>query len=114
MKINQFEIFLADLNPKFGAKSGKTRPVLIIQTNLLNSIHPSTIVCPITTNVKKEVSILRVNLKKGEGGLKKASAIMIDQLRSIDKRRFKKKIGTLPANLKADVLMNIGIVLDII
>jgi len=113
MKFNQFEIFLADLNPKFGTESGKTRPVLIVQTNLLNKVHPSTIVCPITTNIKKGVNILRVNLTKGEGGLKKASSIMIDQIRAIDNKRFVKKTGTLPKKLQNQVVQNISIILDI-
>ena len=88
MRFKQFEIYLADLNPKFGTESGKTRPVLIIQSNLLNTVHPSTIICPITTNVKLDVSILRVNLEKGDGGLIIASSIMIDQMRSIDNKRL--------------------------
>ena len=65
MPIKQFEIWIADLNPRIGTESRKTRPVVVIQTNLLNKIpHPSTIVCPITTNVKKDSEILRVHLKK--------------------------------------------------
>jgi len=65
MQINQFQIWIADLNPQKGTESGKTRPVLIVQTNLLNKIpHPSTIICPITTNVKKGTEILRIHLKK--------------------------------------------------
>ncbi len=54
MQTKQFEIWIADLNSQIGIEPGKTRPVLIVQTNLLNSIpHPSTIICPISTNVKK-------------------------------------------------------------
>ena len=54
MQTKQFEIWIADLNPQIGIEPRKTRPVLIVQTNLLNSIpHPSTIICPISTNVKK-------------------------------------------------------------
>lgn len=113
MKFKQFEICLADLNPKFGTESGKTRPVLIVQTNLLNKIHPSTIVCPITTNIRNGVSILRVDLKKGEGGMKKASSIMIDQIRAIDNKRFVKKTGMLPKKLQDQVVKNIAIILDI-
>ncbi|MEJ7677319.1 MAG: type II toxin-antitoxin system PemK/MazF family toxin [Segetibacter sp.] len=54
MKIKQFEVWIVDLNPRMGTETGKTRPVIIIQTNLLNSFHPSTIICPITTNVQKK------------------------------------------------------------
>jgi len=113
MKFNQFEICLADLDPKFGTESRKSRPVLIVQSDLLNKVHPSTIVCPITTNIKNGVSILRVNLKKGEGGMKKPSSIMIDQIRAIDNKRFVKKIGTLPKKLQSLVVNNIAIILDI-
>jgi len=63
MSIKQFEIWIADLNPKIGTEPGKTRPVLVVQTNLLNKIpHHSTVVCPITTNVKRDSKILRVQL----------------------------------------------------
>ncbi len=113
MKYKQFEIWLADLNPKFGTETGKTRPVLIIQSNMLNKVHPSTIVCPITTNVKQGVSILRVNMEEGEGKIKKESAIMIDQIRAIDNKRFVKKIGDLPTSLQTKVIENIKIILEI-
>ena len=113
MKYKQFEVWLADLNPRFGTEAGKTRPVLIIQSDLLNKVHPSTIICPITTNVKRNVSILRVNMKKGEGGMRKQSSIMIDQIRAIDNRRFVKKTGNLSSGVKKKVLENIKIVLEI-
>ncbi len=113
MKYKQFEVWLADLNPRFGTETGKTRPVLIIQSDLLNKVHPSTIICPITTSVKKNVSILRVNMKKGEGGMNKQSSIMIDQLRAIDNRRFVKKTGNLSPLLRKKVLDNIKIILEI-
>ena len=64
MKYKRFEICLADLNPRVGTETGKTRPVLIIQSDLLNKVHPSTIVCPITTNIKKGVTILRAKYEK--------------------------------------------------
>lgn len=114
MKFKQYEIWLADLNPRFGTEAGKTRPVLIAQSDLLNKIHPSTIICPISSNVKKGVSILRVNLYKGEAGLKTESAIMIDQIRAIDNKRFLKKIGELPKSMISKVKENIKIVLELI
>lgn len=114
MPIKQFEIWIADLNPQIGTEPGKTRPVLVIQTNLLNTIpHPSTIVCPITTNVKKDSEILRVHLTKGTAGLQKACDIMIDQIRAIDNKRLSKKLGALPDELIELVKENIQIVLDL-
>ncbi|MCB0649822.1 MAG: type II toxin-antitoxin system PemK/MazF family toxin [Saprospiraceae bacterium] len=113
MKFKQYEIWLADLNPRFGTEAGKTRPVLIVQSDILNKIHPSSIICPITPHIKKGVSILRVNLKKETSGLKKESAIMIDQVRAIDNKRLLKKIGELPSSLQNKVVENLKIILDI-
>lgn len=114
MQIKQYEIWIADLNPQIGTEPGKTRPVLTIQTNLLNKIpHPSTIICPITTNVKKNTEILRVHLKKGTANVSQDCDIMIDQIRAIDNNRLTKKIGTLPPEIIEKVKENIQIVLDL-
>jgi mRNA interferase MazF len=112
MKIKQFEIWVADLEPQRGTETGKVRPVLIVQTNLLRD-HPSTIVCPITTNVTPDSDILRVHLKKGSANLKCESDIMIDQMRAIDNRRLTNKVGELPPDLKQKVKENLKIVLDL-
>ena len=113
MKVKQFEIWIADLSPQTGTESGKTRPVLILQTNLLNQVdHPSTIICPLTSNVKLNSDILRVHLKKGQANINVDSDIMIDQIRAIDNRRLVKKIGDLPADLIDKVIQNMMIVLD--
>lgn len=114
MKIKQFEIWLADLNPQIGTEPGKTRPVLILQTNSLNTIpHPSTIVCPLTTQIFKKSEILRVHIPNGETDLDKESDILIDQIRAIDNKRLIKKIGILPSHLSEKVKVSIKIVLDI-
>lgn len=113
MQIKQFEIWIADLNPQIGTETGKTRPVLIVQTNLLNKIpHPSTIICPITTNVKMESEILRVHLKKGTANVLEDCDIMIDQLWAVDNQRFIKKVGNLPVDLAEMVSDNIKLILD--
>jgi mRNA interferase MazF len=114
MAINQFEIWIADLNPQIGTEPGKTKPVLTVQTNLLNKIpHPSTIVCPITTNVKKDSEILRVHLRKGMAKLQQDCDIMIDQIRAIDNKRLIKKVGDLPTELISMVKENLMITLDL-
>ncbi|AEE51111.1 type II toxin-antitoxin system PemK/MazF family toxin [Haliscomenobacter hydrossis] len=113
MSGKQYEVWLADLNPRFGTETGKTRPVLVVQTDLLNGTHPSTLVCPITSNVKPGVNILRVNLNQGDAGLNKASSIMIDQVRAIDNKRLLKKLGNLPGHLKDKVKDNLRIVMDL-
>lgn len=113
MKIKQFDIWIADLEPQRGTETGKVRPVLIVQTNLLNSEHPSTIVCPITTNVEKDSEILRIHIKKGIGNIKVESDVMIDQIRAIDNRRLLNKIGELTPDLQSKVKDNIKIILDL-
>jgi len=114
MPIKQYEIWIADLNPQIGTEPGKTRPVLVVQTNLLNKIpHPSTIICPITTNVEKNAELLRVHLKKGMANLHEDCDIMIDQMRAIDNKRLTKKVGDLPSELIGRVRENIMITLDL-
>ncbi len=114
MSIKQYEIWIADLNPQKGTEPGKTRPVLVVQTDLLNKIpHPSTLICPITTNIKKDAEILRIHIKKGTSNLQKDSDIMLDQIRAIDNTRLLNKVGPLPQDLIKLVRENIKIVLDL-
>jgi mRNA interferase MazF len=113
MIIKKFEIWLANLDPRYGTETGKTRPVLIVQSDLLNKVHPSTLICPITTNVKPDSQILRVNIKNGTANVIEDCDIMIDQLRAIDNKRLIKRIGLLPNNLSDKVNENLKIILDI-
>ena len=113
MKIKKFHIYLADLNPRFGTEPGKFRPVVVIQTDLLNNVHPSTVICPVTTNIINEVSFLRVHLSKKGTNLVKDSDILVDQVRSIDNRRLIKRVGKLPAFINDKIKENLGIVLDL-
>lgn len=112
MKIKQFEIWLANLNPQVGTESGKVRPVVVVQTNLLSNIHPTTIICPISTNVIQNATMLRVHLKKGDGNIQVDSDVLVDQLRAIDNKRLIKKIGNLPAIVIQNLKTNIKIILD--
>jgi len=96
MRVKKFHLYLADLNPRRGTEPGKIRPVVVIQTDLLNEIHPSTLICPLTTQVTKEAMILRVHVPKGDvSGLDQDSDILVDQVRAIDNRRFKEPLGKL-------------------
>jgi len=113
MKAKQYEIWLANLDPRFGTEAGKTRPVLVVQTDLLNKVHPSTLICPLTTNVKAGSQILRVNINKGIASVKEDCAIMIDQLRAIDNKRLINKIGRVPGNISAKVKENLKIILEL-
>jgi mRNA interferase MazF len=112
MKIKQYDIWLANLNPRRGSEHGKTRPVVIVQTNLLNEEHLSTLVCPVTTNVNPEIVLLRVHLKKRQ--LDKPCDILVDQIRAINNRLLIKKLGSLTKEQVTKLKENIKVVLDLI
>ncbi|MBL7852404.1 MAG: type II toxin-antitoxin system PemK/MazF family toxin [Cyclobacteriaceae bacterium] len=113
MKIRQFQIWIADLNPRMGTETGKIRPVLVVQTDLLNGEHPSTLVCPITTKIKPATEILRVHLKATRSGLREDSDIMVDQVRAIDNKRLLKKVGEVDHQTAQKMRENLRIVLDL-
>ena len=82
------EIWLADLNPPHGTEPGKTRPVLIIQSQaLLDAEHPSTYVIPLTTRLVEDAEPLRIRVSAA-GRLPRDSDLLMDQLRAIDNRRL--------------------------
>ena len=112
MEIRKWNVYLADLNPRSGTEPGKTRPVVVVQTDLLNNHHPSTIVCPLTTQIHSKSDVLRVHLQKGEAGLMERSDIMVDQLRTIDNRRFLKKLGMIGSLSQRKLSKNIQIILN--
>jgi mRNA interferase MazF len=104
---------MADLDPPRGTEPGKIRPVLVLQSDALNSTHPSTIALPITTKVRLESRILRVHLKKGEAGLNADSDVMVDQLRSIDNRRIRRALGAAPKRCLEQIERNVALILDL-
>lgn len=103
MKIRRGSLYLADLSPRRGTETGKTRPVLVVQTDFLNEAeHPSTWVLPCTTRLTGE-NLLRVPVPKGMSGTRRDCEIMIDQSRSIDNRRFVRALGPLPRSILREV-----------
>lgn len=82
------EIWLANLNPQHGTEPGKTRPVLVIQSQaLMEAGHPSTLVVPLTTRLVEDAEPLRIRVPPS-GRLLRESDLLIDQLRAIDNRRL--------------------------
>ena len=103
MKVRRGWLYLADLSPRRGTEPGKTRPVLVVQTDLLNDEeHPSTWVLPCTTRLTGE-NILRVPLLRGMAGNRVDCEIMVDQSRAIDNRRFVRALKPLPRNVLREV-----------
>lgn len=106
-------LYLADLNPRRGTEAGKARPVVVIQTDLLNDAgHPSTWVLPCTTRRTGE-NVLRVELPRGIAGNASECEVMIDQSRSIDNRRFRKPLGKLPPSILAEVKVKLKLLADL-
>jgi mRNA interferase MazF len=108
------EIWLADLDPRRGTEPGKTRPVLIVQSQaLLDAGHPSTLVVPLTTTLVEDAEPLRVRVPP-LGRLRRESDLLIDQLRAIDNRRLiQGPLTQLPAGLMERVGKAVQEVLDL-
>lgn len=103
MRVRRGSLYLADLSRRRGSEPGKVRPVLVIQTDLLNEAgHPSTWVLPCTTRLSGE-SLLRVSLPRGIAGNRQECEVMIDQSRAIDNGRFIRALRGLPRMLLREV-----------
>lgn len=103
MKVRRGTLYLADLNPRTGTEPGKVRPVLVLQTDLLNEAeHPSTWVLPCTTRLTG-ANLLRVQLPAGIAGNRAACEIMVDQSRSVDNQRLVRALGAVPRAIMREV-----------
>ena len=98
--INKGDVFYADLNPVIGSEQGGVRPVVILQNDIGNKYSPTTIVAPMTTKSKTYVP-MQIKLK--ESFLARRSTLLLEQIRTIDKRRLIKKMGSLSENSMAEV-----------
>lgn len=104
MKVRRGVLYLADLDPHRGTEPGKVRPVVVVQTDLLNETgHPSTWVLPCTTRLTGE-NLLRVVLPRGIAGNRQECEVMIDQSRAIDNRRLVRALKPLPRSILTEVV----------
>lgn len=94
-EIRRGEIYYADLSPVVGSEQGGIRPVLIIQNDVGNKYSPTVIVSAITSKIDKAKIPTHIELKAQDYGLAKNSVVLLEQIRTIDKRRLKEKIGIL-------------------
>lgn len=93
--IKRGDIFYADLSPVVGSEQGGIRPILIIQNDIGNKFSPTIIAGAITSRLTKAKLPTHIEIKCGQFGLQKDSVILLEQLRTLDKRRLKAKIGSL-------------------
>ena len=94
------DVYYADLNPVIGSEQGGVRPVVILQNDIGNKHSPTTIVAPMTTQRKTYVPM---HVKLRENFLAKNSTLLLEQIRTIDKRRLIKRIGTLSWKSKNEI-----------
>lgn len=95
MTIKRGDIFYADLSPVIGSEQGGVRPVLIVQNDTGNKFSPTVIAAAITSQNSKADLPTHIKLKAMGSGLAKDSVVLLEQIRTIDKKRLKEKMGTL-------------------
>lgn len=95
MNIKRGDIYYADLSPVVGSEQGGVRPVLIIQNDIGNKYSPTVIAAAITSRSTKADLPTHIKLFANDSGLAKDSVVLLEQIRTIDKRRLKEHMGTL-------------------
>ena len=93
--VKRGDIYYADLSPVVGSEQGGIRPVLVIQNDVGNKYSPTVIAAAITSKINKAKMPTHIELSANEYGLNKDSVILLEQIRTIDKRRLREKIGKL-------------------
>ncbi len=95
MNVKRGDIFYADLSPVVGSEQGGVRPVLVLQNDIGNRYSPTTIIAAITSRVNKVNLPTHVPIVSNTYGLPKNSIILLEQLRTIDKKRLQEKVGKI-------------------
>ncbi len=97
MEVNQYQIFLVNLDPTIGSEIRKTRPCVVISPNEMNMHLRTIVIAPLTTSSKNYPT--RINVKHN----KKQGQVVIDQIRTIDKNRIVRKLGELSNKEKKEI-----------
>lgn len=103
MIVKRGEIYYADLSPVVGSEQGGVRPVLIVQNDVGNKYSPTVIAAAITSQINKAKMPTHIEIDARDYGLSKDSVILLEQIRTIDKRRLKEKIGKVDEQLMEKV-----------
>ena len=111
MEIYRGDVLIVDFEPKRGSEQGGIRPALVIQNNSGNKFSPLMIVAPITAKSYEKEYPTNVSLSAKESGLKKDSTILLNQIKTIDKRRVGKKIKKLDSSImkKVDIAIKVSL-----
>lgn len=103
MTVKRGDIFYADLSPVVGSEQGGLRPVLIIQNDVGNKYSPTVIAAAITSKLGKSKMPTHIDVYADKFGLAKDSVILLEQIRTIDKKRLKEKMGHLDTGVMQQV-----------
>jgi mRNA interferase MazF len=93
--VHRGDIYYADLSPVIGSEQGGVRPVLIVQNDVGNKFSPTVIAAAITSQTAKTRLPTHININADRCGLSKDSVVLLEQIRTLDKRRLKERMGTL-------------------
>ncbi len=112
--ISRGDLFSASLDPVVGSEQGGIRPVVVIQNDVGNRYSPTVIVLAITGQVNKARLPTHVSVPAGNTGLQKDSVILAEQIRTLDKRRLRERIGSLPPEImeKVSEALRISLAVD--
>ncbi len=113
MEIKRRDIILVSLDPVIGSEQGKTRPALVVQNDVGNKFSPTIIVAPLTSEIFSKVYPINVYVEKKYTGLDQDSTILLGQIRTIDKKRIIRKLGSLDKELMIKVDKAIMVSLDL-
>jgi len=93
--VKRGEIYYADLSPAVGSEQGGVRPVLIVQNDIGNKYSPTVIIAAITTQINKAKLPTHIEVQAPDYGLLKDSVILLEQIRTLDKRRLQQRLGQI-------------------
>lgn len=116
MFIKRGDIFYADLSPVIGSEQGGVRPVLIVQNDVGNKHSPTVIAAAITSQIGKARLPTHISIDAVNYGLTKDSVVLLEQIRTIDKKRLKDKMGHLDDDVMQQVnnAINVSFGLNVI
>ncbi|MBO5215675.1 MAG: type II toxin-antitoxin system PemK/MazF family toxin [Clostridia bacterium] len=103
MEVKRGEIYYADLSPVVGSEQGGVRPVLVVQNDIGNKFSPTVIVSAVTSQLCKAKLPTHVEIKSGVCGLARDSVALLEQVRTIDKRRLKSRVGEVGEELMKSI-----------
>lgn len=109
--VKRGDIFYADLSPVIGSEQGGVRPVLVIQNDIGNKYSPTIIIAAITSQINKAKLPTHIEINAPDYGLPKDSVVLLEQIRTIDKKRLREKIGHFDEDMmsKVDECLRISI-----